>query len=104
MVRAIFAGCDEIAIGIIVAARQLGIQVPSELSVIGIDGHDLAPTFGLTTVEQNPAAQGAAVASMVLTRLADTAWTDAAVQGEGPHTTLPIRLAMRRSTRAPKSS
>ena len=36
---AIFAGCDEIAFGAIIAARQLGLSVPSALSVIGLDGH-----------------------------------------------------------------
>ena len=36
---AIVAGCDEIAIGAITAARQLGIVVPRELSIVGIDDH-----------------------------------------------------------------
>lgn len=36
---AIVAGSDEIAIGVVTAARELGVRVPEELSVIGIDGH-----------------------------------------------------------------
>jgi DNA-binding LacI/PurR family transcriptional regulator len=55
---AIVAGCDEIAFGTLIAARQLGVAVPRSLSIIGIDGHDHAAMFGLTTLAQEPAAQG----------------------------------------------
>ena len=34
---AIVGVCDEVAIGTIIAARRLGIQVPSSFSVVGID-------------------------------------------------------------------
>ena len=55
---AIFAASDEMAIGAILAARDLGMSVPQDLSVIGIDDHDLAEFFGLTTVAQFPGAAG----------------------------------------------
>lgn len=90
---AIFAGCDEIAIGIMVAARQLGISIPQELSVIGIDGHPLAETFGLTTVVQHPGAQGARAVKLLLGQLDATP--------EAPpseHILLPTRLSVRQST------
>lgn len=38
----IVAASDEIAVGVITAARELGIRVPEDLSVVGIDGHPSA--------------------------------------------------------------
>jgi LacI family repressor for deo operon, udp, cdd, tsx, nupC, and nupG len=49
---AIFAGSDEMALGALAAARDLGIRVPDDLSVVGIDDHDLSEIMGLTTVAQ----------------------------------------------------
>lgn len=40
-VTAVFAASDEMAMGAILAARDLGMDVPGDLSVIGVDGHDL---------------------------------------------------------------
>src|SRR5664279_3536445 len=56
---AVVASCDEVAIGTIIAARRLGIRVPTDLSVVGIDDHEYAEMFGLTTLEQVPREQGA---------------------------------------------
>lgn len=66
---AVIAGSDEVAIGTIVAARQLGIHVPAQLSVIGIDGHELAPMFRLTTLAQDPGAQGVSAVELVMVEL-----------------------------------
>lgn len=55
---AIVGVCDEVAIGAIIAARRLGISVPSELSVVGIDDHAHAQMFALTTIHQHPREQG----------------------------------------------
>ena len=93
---AIVAGCDEIAIGVIVAARQLGIQVPAELSVIGIDGHDLAPMFALTTLEQFPSSQGTRAVELVMEQMADDG-----ENSEDRAITMPVTLRVRRSTTAP---
>ena len=51
---AIFAGSDVSAMGVLEAARQLGISVPDELSVVGFDDTILArsATPPLTTVHQ----------------------------------------------------
>ncbi|MCC9178472.1 LacI family DNA-binding transcriptional regulator [Arthrobacter sp. zg-Y750] len=63
---AIFCAADEIAVGAILAARDLGLRVPEDLSVIGIDGHDMGEVFGLTTISQSPEGQGAAAVAAVL--------------------------------------
>jgi LacI family transcriptional regulator len=50
----VFAGCDLIAVGVLEAARLLGIPVPGELSVVGFDDTGLAASSAppLTTVHQ----------------------------------------------------
>ncbi|MET1053366.1 MAG: LacI family DNA-binding transcriptional regulator [Mycetocola sp.] len=88
---AVFASCDEIAIGVIIAARRIGIRVPGDLSVIGIDGHEYAEMFSLTTIEQQPRAQGQWAVTDLL----------AAVGGEPPAVgvvDMPSRLVVRAST------
>lgn len=91
---AIFAASDEMAIGAILAARDLGRDVPGELSVIGIDGHDLSDFFGLTTVDQFPAVQGRRAVETVLHEL----------DGDAPepgNEELPYELVVRTSTSRP---
>jgi DNA-binding LacI/PurR family transcriptional regulator len=55
---AIFAASDEMAAGAILAARDLDLTVPGDLSVIGIDAHPLGEAFGLTTIDQHARQQG----------------------------------------------
>lgn len=92
---AIVAGCDEIAIGAIIAARQLGIQVPAQLSIIGIDGHDLAEMFGLTTLAQHPRNQGTLAVELLMSELADPDRTATGWRA------FPVNLEVRTSTTAP---
>ncbi|MEW5683809.1 MAG: LacI family DNA-binding transcriptional regulator [Pseudomonadota bacterium] len=49
---AIFAGNDEMAAGVLQAARQLGLKVPEEVSVVGFDDFQIASRLwpALTTV------------------------------------------------------
>lgn len=68
---AIFAASDEMAIGAILAARELGLRVPADLSVVGVDGHDLGEFFGLTTIDQFPRRQGSRVAAAILAELGE---------------------------------
>lgn len=63
--------CDEVAVGAIIAARRLGIRVPSDLSVIGIDDHPYAEMFSLTTLQQRPFAQGADAVRLLMRQLDD---------------------------------
>lgn len=94
---AIVAGSDEIAIGAILAARQLGIQVPQQLSVVGIDDHNLAELFGLTTVRQEPAQQGNLAVELVMDELANP------TVGAPKEHHIPVTMLVRSSTTAPPS-
>src|SRR3954462_9956679 len=49
---AIFAASDTQALGVLEAARILGLRVPEELSVVGFDDIEVAAYVGLTTVRQ----------------------------------------------------
>jgi len=50
---AIFTFSDELALGVLQAAQELGINVPHELSVMGYDDIELAQFAHLTTVQQH---------------------------------------------------
>jgi LacI family transcriptional regulator len=65
---AIFAGSDLQAFGVYEAARQLGIEVPSALSVIGFDDLPMARWVGppLTTIRQPLSEMAATAARIVL--------------------------------------
>ncbi|MDZ8171826.1 LacI family DNA-binding transcriptional regulator [Microbacterium xanthum] len=91
---AIVAACDEVAIGAIIAARRLGIAVPAALSVVGIDNHEYAEMFGLTTLEQSPREQGAAAAELLLEQLRGA-------EAERTEMRLQPRLIVRSSTSTP---
>jgi len=65
-VTAIFAASDEMAIGALQACRDAGLAVPGDVSVIGVDGHELAAFFDLTTIDQFPVDQGRTAAFAVL--------------------------------------
>jgi len=66
---AIFALSDEMAFGAVLAARELGADIPNELSLIGIDDHEVAQVIGLTTIRQRVAEHGAVAARALLRRL-----------------------------------
>jgi DNA-binding LacI/PurR family transcriptional regulator len=87
---AIFAASDEMAIGAILAARDLGFRVPQDLSIVGIDGHELGEFFQLTTVDQFPLAQGERAAAAILAQLEGT---EAPASGD-----LPFELIVRGTT------
>jgi DNA-binding LacI/PurR family transcriptional regulator len=94
---AVFAASDEMAIGAILAARDFGLRVPEDLSVIGLDGHELGELFGLTTIDQDPRGQGALAARLLLEGLDG---------GEGRpviDTEYPTKFIIRSSTAVPAS-
>jgi len=49
---AIFAASDMQAVGVLEAAKELGISVPEHLSVIGFDGIEVSELLELSTVQQ----------------------------------------------------
>ena len=96
---AIFAASDEMAIGAILAARDLGLDVPRDVSVVGIDDHDLAGFFGLTTVAQYPMLQGRMAVDVLMTEL-----HPGRPEPESLNTPLPFDLVVRSSTARPQPS
>lgn len=50
---AIFAASDTQAMGVLEAARELGLSVPEDLSVVGYDDIEVAEYLGLTTMRQS---------------------------------------------------
>ncbi|WP_029135416.1 LacI family DNA-binding transcriptional regulator [Nakamurella lactea] len=67
---AIVCASDEVAMGLVHRIRAAGVNIPDELSVVGVDGHDMARLFGLTTVEQPVREQGRLAAEMLLAAMA----------------------------------
>jgi LacI family transcriptional regulator, xylobiose transport system transcriptional regulator len=68
---AIFAGSDEVALGILEAARARGLRVPEDLSIVGFDDTEVARLASppLTTVKQ-PLREMGAVALRTALQLA----------------------------------
>ena len=81
---AIFCSSDEMAFGVLRAAAELGLAVPEQLSVIGIDDHEFAGPLGLTTIRQDPGEQGTFAADILLKELLLD--EPALVPGTRPHT------------------
>ena len=66
---AIFAASDTQALGVIAAARELGLHVPDDLSVIGYDDIEAAEYVGLTTVRQQLFESGRRGAEVLLAEI-----------------------------------
>jgi DNA-binding LacI/PurR family transcriptional regulator len=91
---AIFAASDPQAVGVLEAARALGIPVPEALSVIGYDDIELADIMQLTTMRQLLFESGRLGVELLLEQL------------ENPETEpvlklLPVELVVRRTTAPP---
>jgi len=104
---AVFAASDEMAIGAILAARDFGLRVPQDLSVIGMDGHELGEVFGLTTINQDARGQGAMAARMLLETL--DAGAKRPAKGTSPSTAAtdreyPTEFLVRSSTAVPPAA
>jgi DNA-binding LacI/PurR family transcriptional regulator len=55
---AVLVGSDAQALGVLAAARELGVRVPEDLSVVGTNDIEIAPYLGLTTVRVPMAEMG----------------------------------------------
>jgi DNA-binding LacI/PurR family transcriptional regulator len=89
---AVFAVCDEIALGVLRGLTEAGVQVPQHMALIGFDGirasaHAMPP---LSTVQPDFAAAGAMLVDKLLASVADE-----------PHEQrrVPVQLLVRESTR-----
>ncbi|MCU1572536.1 MAG: transcriptional regulator, LacI family [Micrococcaceae bacterium] len=94
---AFFCASDEMAMGAMMAARDLGLRVPDDLSVIGIDGHETGDILGLTTLDQSARQQGVRAVHRLLGQLGPTP-ADVGPADE----ILPARFLLRTSTAAPR--
>ena len=94
---AIVAGCDEIAIGVLAAARRSRLRVPQDLSVVGVGDHAFADALGLTTIRQDLDSQGQVAASLLLARIADPP-----DPRDAETVVVPSGLVVRESTAAPR--
>lgn len=66
---AVFAETDELAYGAIGALRRRGMRSPDDLSIIGIDDHDMSELLDLTTMRQQVYEQGVRAARLVVAEL-----------------------------------
>jgi DNA-binding LacI/PurR family transcriptional regulator len=101
---AIFAFNDLSAMGAIVALREAGVDVPSEVSVLGFDDVVGAATNNppLTTVRQPLQEMGRAAATALLQRIRHPKTTDSAAHGSESILVLPT-FVERKSTAAARS-
>lgn len=92
---ALVVGSDEMAFGVMNAARRLGVQVPRDLSVVGIDDHPFSDVLDVSTVRQDVVGQGLAAANILLPALRGRRQDPSLIQTED------IRLIERGSTAPP---
>ncbi|WP_117211588.1 LacI family DNA-binding transcriptional regulator [Allorhizocola rhizosphaerae] len=94
---AVLCGNDLQALGVYEAARQAGLRIPDDLSVVGFDDIDNVNWVGppLTTVRQPFREMGAAAADLLLTLIAGQTPPQIRVE-------LPTTLVVRGSTAPPR--
>lgn len=67
-----FAASDLQAVGVLKAARELGLKVPEDVAVIGFDDIDLADYMGITTINQSLDQSGQAAVELLLEHMRDS--------------------------------
>ncbi len=92
---AIVAASDTQALGVITAARELGLHVPDDLSVIGYDDIEAADYLGLTTIRQQLYESGRQGAEILLAEIGGRS-------EQPPVAELTPELVVRGTTRPPK--
>lgn len=93
---AIFAVSDTQAMGVLEAARDRGLEVPGDLSVIGYDDIEVAEYLGLTTIQQLLYESGVTGVQLLLDVMQDP---DQDPRSE----VLPTQLIVRTTTGAPRA-
>jgi LacI family transcriptional regulator, repressor for deo operon, udp, cdd, tsx, nupC, and nupG len=94
---AVFAMSDEMAFGAVLSAREHGLDVPGDVSIIGVDDHDVSVVIGLTTVRQPVADHGARAARLVIEQLTGRSVGPTRVER-------PVELVVRSTTAPPAPS
>ena len=92
---AIFAASDTQALGVIAAAREAGLRVPDDLSVVGYDDIEAADYVGLTTIRQQLFESGRRGAEILLAEIEQRS-------DEPPVAELAPELVVRATTAPPK--
>ncbi|MDJ0953882.1 MAG: LacI family DNA-binding transcriptional regulator [Acidimicrobiia bacterium] len=77
---AIFASSDTQAIGVLDVAKEAGLQVPRDLSVIGFDDIEVAGFLGLTTVRHPLYESGLIAADLVIEHIENPGCTPRSVE------------------------
>jgi DNA-binding LacI/PurR family transcriptional regulator len=77
---AIFAASDTQALGVLSAARELSLDVPGDVSVVGYDDVEAADYVGLTTVRQQLFESGRAGAELLLKEIEGRSGVPACVE------------------------
>ncbi len=102
----VFCQSDEMAFGALGALRELGLVCPRDVSVVGLDGHELAATLDLTTVAQPVLDLGACAARWLVGHLADVDGDEDDDEDDDPDDGGPrlhaVRLLVRGSTAPPQ--
>jgi DNA-binding LacI/PurR family transcriptional regulator len=92
-VTAVFAGSDQIASGVYEALRQLGLNIPDDISVAGFnDSEGALMDPPLTSVREFPEELGTHLAEFVQRRIQK-------LDREPQSLTIPTRIVIRQSTR-----
>jgi len=89
---AVFAASDTQAIGVMEAARDAGLRVPQDVSVVGYDDLDVADYIGLTTVRQSLFESGRRGAELLLQAMEGQLTEPVKVE-------MPVELVVRQSSR-----
>jgi DNA-binding LacI/PurR family transcriptional regulator len=88
---AIFAASDIQALSVMKVARQLNIDVPDDLAIVGFDDTDVAEHVDLTTINQHLDESGRLAAEILLSRINESS-------RPLQHINLPLKLVERMST------
>ena len=91
---AIFAASDTLAIGVMEAARDVGLHVPNDLSVIGYDDIEISEYLHLTTIRQPLFVSGVEGVELLFEAIAASPSTPRRV-------VLPVELVVRGTTAPP---
>jgi DNA-binding LacI/PurR family transcriptional regulator len=96
---AIFAHNDMIALGVLLAIKEVGLRCPEDISLVGFDNLDFAKTTSppLTSVQQPGYQLGATAARMLLDRVAG-------YSGPAKHSVLQTELIIRESAAVPSKA